>query len=465
MKKITLIEDEPIIRSSLERLLKKNGYEVQAYGSVAEVEQGNGLNVDLIITDVRLPGEEGPVLLQRTRTPILVMTSYASLSSAVEIMRQGATDYIPKPFDNQIMLATVARALEKAEKEKQERENQSSGSSSVAKSLSNKEAGTSKIDIIGECDAMKKVFSLMSKVAPTDTTVLILGESGTGKELVARTIHDTSLRHDQAWVPVNCATFPESLIEAELFGYEKGAFTGADKLHKGLVEAADGGTLFLDEIGELPLDVQARLLRLLQEKEIRRVGGTESRKVDVRLVAATHQNLKQRVADGEFREDLYYRLNVFDIQLPPLRERDGDLLLISEFLLERYAGNLGHVGIIFEESAKEAILSHSWPGNVRELENAIEKAAILSDMDNIRAEHLGIKQAMTLNSSNSKEPSSGQDIYDDIPEGRTAKDHFFIEFVKRHEVEMSETELAKKLGVSRKTLWERRNKLGLPRKR
>ncbi|HMY82085.1 MAG TPA: sigma-54 dependent transcriptional regulator, partial [Agitococcus sp.] len=315
MKHILIVEDEMLIRSSLRRLLQRHHYQVSEAGSVHEATGNYRLDeFDLIITDLRLPGELGTSLIELAKpTPVLIMTSFGTMKSAVDAMKQGAVDYISKPFDHDEMVLSVERIL---------REQQLKVENTALKQQKQSTIN----GIIGSCPAMQELFKRITRVAPMGSTVLVRGESGTGKELVAKALHQESPRKDHALISVNCAAIPESLIEAELFGYEKGAFTGANTQRKGLVEAADGGTLFLDEIGELPLEAQARLLRLLQEKEVRRLGATQTRSVDVRLVAATHRNLKQLAAEGRFREDLYYRLNVVELIIPPLRERGSDII-------------------------------------------------------------------------------------------------------------------------------------------
>jgi DNA-binding NtrC family response regulator len=301
---------------------------------------------------------------------------------------------------------------------------------------------------------MREVFDRVRKVSHTDATVLILGESGTGKELVARAVHDQSPRRDAPIVTVNCASIPETLIESELFGHEKGAFTGAHKTKAGLVEAADGGTLFLDEIGELPLPAQARLLRVLQEGEVRRVGATGSRRVNVRLIAATHRDLRQMSFDGEFRNDLYFRLRVVEIHLPPLRARGDDVLELADFLLGKTCRRLNRPPIVFAEDARQAIFAHDWPGNVRELENAIERAVILCDGGEITPALLAIDL-----------PASAAGVHEeDLDTGSNgALTEYFRRFVLEHQGQMSETEIARRLGISRKALWEKRARLGIPR--
>ncbi|MFO8141117.1 MAG: sigma-54 dependent transcriptional regulator, partial [Marinobacter sp.] len=322
--------------------------------------------------------------------------------------------------------------------------------------------------MFGQCEPMQTVFTLIRKVAPTETTVLILGESGTGKELAARALHLLSPRATKPMISVNCAAIPESLIESELFGHEKGAFTGAVSARTGLIEAADGGSLFLDEIGELPAEAQARLLRVLQESEIRRVGSTQSRTVDVRMIAATHRNLKTMTRTGEFREDLYYRLNVMQIRIPPLRERRPDILGLARRFLKRQADKLGRPELSLSPEAMQALERCRWPGNVRELENAIERASILADGDIITPSVLDLDSDFsdeyipeTLVAGNNEQTRTREaDASNDL-----SLEDYFQHFVLENQDRMSETDLAQKLGISRKSLWERRQRLGIPRKK
>src|SRR5690606_25130551 len=389
MPHILIVEDETIIRSALRRLLERNQYEVSEAGSVQEAQERFSIpGFDLIVSDLRLPGAPGTELIKlATGVPVLIMTSYASLRSAVDSMKMGAVDYIAKPFDHDEMLQTVARILGDREQARSAPAQSGTGQPGAAAQSS---TANGEIGIIGHCAPMQDLFGKIRKVAPTDSNVLIQGESGTGKELVARALHNLSQRAKAPMISVNCAAIPETLIESELFGHEKGAFTGASAGRAGLVEAADGGTLFLDEIGELPLEAQARLLRVLQEGEIRRVGSTQSQKVNVRLVAATHRDLKNLAKLGEFREDLYYRLHVIALKLPPLRERGSDILEIAKAFLARQSARMGGEEMHFSHEAEQAIRHYSWPGNVRELENAIERAAILSESPEISAELLGV---------------------------------------------------------------------------
>jgi len=463
MLKILVVEDETVIRTALRRLLERNGYQVSEAGSVQEAESSHELEeFDLIISDLRLPGAAGTDLIRKAGdVPVLIMTSYASLRSAVDSMRMGAVDYIAKPFDHGDMIAAVQRiiadhpaprqAVDKAGSASQPRPGQVAG-------------------MIGNCPAMQTLFEHIRKVSPTDSTVLVLGETGTGKEIVARSVHSHSMRGDKILISVNCAAIPDTLIESELFGYEKGAFTGANASRMGLIEAADGGTLFLDEIGELPMEAQARLLRFIQEGEIRRIGSVHSRKVNVRLICATHRNLQSLAAEGEFRQDLFYRINVLQLSLPPLRERGKDILHLAENMLQAQTERLGKKAMRLSPRAIQAITTYQWPGNVRELEHAIERAVILSDSDEIDNDALGIDlELVNINrirgqqgiTPSARKPSAGsQDPLEDL-----SLEDYFQRFVLEHQDSMSETELAQKLGVSRKCLWERRQRLGIPRNR
>ncbi|MET4162509.1 DNA-binding NtrC family response regulator [Marinobacterium sp. MBR-111] len=461
MSRILIVEDESIIRSALRRLLEKNGYEVSDAGSVAEACGDFSLDsFDLIITDLRLPGAPGTDLIGLAGSvPVLIMTSYASLRSAVDAMKLGAVDYIAKPFDHDEMLKTVAATLSQP---RTASENEIGGSTSGK--------APEQTRIIGSCKSMQELYRRIGKVARTDATVLILGESGTGKELAARAIHEQSNRANRPMVCVNCAAIPETLIESELFGHEKGAFTGATSGRSGLIEAADGGTLFLDEIGELPLEAQARLLRFLQEGEIRRVGAVQPLKVDVRLIAATHRDLKTRARSGQFREDLYYRLYVMELRMPPLRTREDDILELAEAFLSKQAEKMRCESLNFSPEALELLRSYHWPGNVRELENAIERAVILADGRQITPDLLGLEleqQSLADIESQYAQRHRLPPVDSDASSGaRTdlSLDDYFQRFVLENQDQMSETELAKTLGISRKSLWERRQKLGIPRK-
>ena len=463
MPNILIVEDETIIRSALRRLLERNQYQVSEAGSVQEAQERHSIpSFDLIVSDLRLPGAPGTELIKLAEgTPVLIMTSYASLRSAVDSMKLGAVDYIAKPFDHDEMLQAVARILK--DRENARNRPAESPRSNTGRSPEKAAAAVEgDMNIIGNCAPMQDLFSKIRKVAPTDSTVLIQGESGTGKELVARALHNFSRRAKAPMISVNCAAIPESLIESELFGHEKGAFTGASTGRAGLVEAADGGTLFLDEIGELPLEAQARLLRVLQEGEIRRVGSVQSQKVDVRLIAATHRDLKSLAKIGQFREDLYYRLNVIALRLPALRERGDDVLEIARAFLQRQCTQMAREGLHFSYEAEQAIAQYSWPGNVRELENAIERAVILCEGGEISAELLGIDIELAELDDDFDNSSSGSGLE---PTEDLSLEDYFQHFVLEHQDHMTETELARKLGISRKCLWERRQRLGIPRRK
>ncbi len=461
MSHILIIEDERVIRSSLSRLLERNGYSTEEAESISEATSKFDLNdFDLIISDLRLPGEPGTKVIELVDgVPVLIMTSYSSIRSAVEAIKMGAEDYIAKPFDHDEMLLCVQRILKTSNLVKQNK--------ALRSEISNK--GISIEGMIGECPEMKEVSRRVHKVAPTDTTVLILGESGTGKELIARALHEMSERSNGPMISVNCASIPETLIESELFGHEKGAFTGASARHQGLVEAADGGTLFLDEIGELPMEAQARLLRLLQEKEVRRVGSVSSRKINVRLIAATHRDLHAlSQSGGSFRQDLYYRLNVVSLKLPPLRERGNDVIQLAEKLLIKTCENLNSKRLQYSDDALKAITDYQWPGNVRELENAIERAVILCDGNLITKELLAIDlghENPTEDQGERRNTSKEVKGVLNEPQEDLSLEDYFQRFVLENQDQMTETQLAQKLGISRKSLWERRQRLGIPRKK
>jgi DNA-binding NtrC family response regulator len=375
MERILVVDDDPGFRNLLETILVGEGYSVESGGSVGEaLRAGERRKYDLVITDLKLPDGDGLQVLRwwtenMPETPVIMITAFGTIASAVEAMKLGAVDYLGKPLSGPDELRLLVRkALD---------QRQLAGSLQF---LREEEASRfSCDDMIGEDPRMQRVLELARRVAPTDTTVLITGESGTGKELIARCIHANSHRAEKIFVAVNCAALSPSLIESELFGHEKGAFTGAAGQHIGRFERAHGGTLFLDEIGELDGNLQAKLLRVLQERTFERVGGSREIAVDVRVFAATNRNLKQSVADGRFREDLYYRLNTFPIEVPPLRDRPADIPKLAHFFLERAARNLGKPHLALTPEAEEVLLAYAWPGNVRELENTMERVAILCD--------------------------------------------------------------------------------------
>ncbi|WP_343074922.1 sigma-54 dependent transcriptional regulator [sulfur-oxidizing endosymbiont of Gigantopelta aegis] len=399
---------------------------------------------DLILSDLRLPGEPGTSLIKQfTNIPIIIMTSYASVSSAVDAMKIGAIDYISKPFDHSELLLMIKRILHER--------HLSLENSALKKEIAKTHTVSG---MIGDCPAMQKINQQIHKVAPMDTSILILGETGTGKELVARAIHQYSLREASALISINCAAIANNLIESELFGYSKGAFTGAHQDHPGLIEAANGGTLFLDEIGELSLDVQARLLRVLQESEVRRVGSTQTRHVDIRLIAATHRNLPQMVEDKLFRSDLFFRLNVFDIKLPPLKDRGSDINKLANHILFETANKQARTKVKFSSQVLESFQQYNWPGNIREMQNIIERALILSDGNELTLEHIALFEKKPIQNTKAHINNSTPSL---------SLDEYLVHFLNEN-TRQTETELAKKLGISRKTLWEKRNRLNIPKK-
>jgi two-component system response regulator AtoC len=378
-KKLLVIDDEANMRHMLSALLAGHGYSVQAAENGSEalelLETGE---YDYVLCDIRMPVMDGMAFLQVVKNaghtvPVIMMSAFGTVDLALKAMKQGAYDYISKPFKNDEIVLVLKKA---EERERLRREN-----IFLRKRIAGLEGVSSGFDaMIGKSKAMQELFVLAGKVARHPTTVLITGESGTGKELVAKGIHGKSPRAQQPFVAVNCGGIPENLLESEFFGYVRGAFTGADRDKKGLFEEARGGTLFLDEIGELPKPMQVKMLRVLQEQEIRPIGGSRNIKVDVRILAATARDLADDVQKGRFREDLYYRLNVMNVHLSPLRERIGDIPLLGNYFVKKFAGGMDGCEVeAISPAAMELLMRHSWPGNVRELENVIERAVILAD--------------------------------------------------------------------------------------
>lgn len=382
MAKILIVDDEQNIRRVLARAFEKNGYEVgvteNAHQALRMVDE---FQPDLVLSDVVMPGPTGLELLKKLRAkypdlPVVMMTAYGTIPMAVEAIRNGAFEFLTKPLDMESLFKVVRHALEESRK---------------PKTRAKPRAATSaKTVFIGQSPAVQTVLEIVERVANTRATVLITGESGTGKELIARMLHEKSGRASGPFVAVSCAAIPETLIEVELFGAVKGAYTGAETDRIGKFEAANGGTLFLDEIGEVPLLVQAKLLRVIQEREIQRLGSNESIPIDVRLITATNRDLEQEVAARNFREDLYYRLNVVHIHLPPLRERPEDIPLLAEYFMKKYAAENGRALERLSPETIALLQRHCWKGNVRELENTIEAVVALAppDADTLTPEHL-----------------------------------------------------------------------------
>jgi len=438
-KSILIVEDEKILRISLADALKGEGYTVLAVPdgeeALSAIRKGA---FSLIITDIRLPDIGGMEILRQSlqmspATPVVMMTGYGNIKDAVESMRIGAFDYITKPFDLDEMFVTVNKALEVH-------------SLTEENIRLKKELNThfSAGKIIGESKAMQAIFALLDKISRTESSVLLLGESGTGKELVASTIHFQSARKKEAIIRVNCASLPDDLIESELFGYEKGAFTGADARKPGRFELANRGTLFLDEVGDLPSLTQTKLLRFLEEKTFERLGASETVSVDVRIIAATNKNLENEVKKGSFREDLYYRLNVIPVVLPPLRKRIEDIPLFIDSFTHRFNDQLG-TNVTFGQEAVKELLGYHFPGNVRELLNVVERCIALSNNKIISRSDL---PPHVLKNKHNKIPLlSLQQV-----SAEAEKDHI-LKILKVTKGNRSQA--AEVLGVSRKTLWEK----------
>ncbi len=494
-REVLVVEDEAVIRGTLKRLLERHRYDVSEAASVKESLELFDLDqFDVIVSDLKLPGAPGTDLIKATSAPVLIMTSYSSIRSAIDSMKLGAADYIAKPFDHSELLASLEKILKERGGSGRFGGNRGSrGAAAPDRGHGESKRGESRPGawngsggprlhdatrppgygghapipgMIGRSPVMRELFRRVHKVAGAGSPVLIEGESGTGKELVARAIHDLG-GGDNPSVAVSCAAIPENLIEAELFGHERITHAGGTETRTGLVEAADGGTLFLDEIGELPLSVQGRLVRVLQDGEIHKLGAAATRRIDFRLVAATQRDLKQLVAERKFREDLYYRINVMRLRIPPLRERGADILELANEILRRTCNRLKSPAKRFDPSAERAINGHPWPGNVRELENAIERAVVLGEGEWIgddflagetaprrSAGHGGPADKRWFNGGEAAEASQELSLED-----------YFQHFVLEHQDSLTETELAKKLGISRKCLWERRQRFGIPRRR
>jgi DNA-binding NtrC family response regulator len=373
--RILIVDDEPDMVESCARILRRAGHRcLTATDSQRALALLESERPDLLLTDLKMPEVDGLALLRRAHEldpalPVVVITAFATIESAVAAIKEGAFDYLPKTFSADQLGLVVDRALRQRRLALENRNLRDQLQTTFG--LEN---------VIGRSPAMAQVFELVKKAARSEANILVLGESGTGKELIARAVHANSPRAAQAFIPVDCASLPENLLESELFGHEKGAFTGAVRTKPGLMEVASGGTLFLDEIGDLPVSLQVKLLRALQERQIRRVGGTALIDVDVRVVSATNRDLREATAKGQFREELYYRVNVIEIRLPPLHERAGDVRLLAHAFLKRYGQGRVHA---YDDAAMTALEAYAWPGNVRELQNVVERACALAEGDAI----------------------------------------------------------------------------------
>lgn len=452
--KLLIVDDEARIIKILSRILTEEGYSI-IFADTGEggVEKARKEMPDIILMDLNLPGITGIEAMCQIQTfhpeaLIIILTAYGTISSAVEAMRKGAYDYLTKPFDNDELLMTIRRAEKHLHLLREVTE------------LKDQLHERYRFDnIIGQSPKIRSVFNLMERVAGTDATVLVQGESGTGKELIVRAIHHASVRKDAPFIAVNCGAIPQNLVESEFFGHEKGAFTDARELRIGAFERAKGGTLFLDEIGELSLDTQVKLLRVIEEKKITRVGGTDAIPVDTRIIAATNKDLEQEVQKGSFRQDLFFRLNVFFIPIPPLRERKEDIPLLIDHFMEKYIQKLSTSITGISKQAVLQLQSYDWPGNVRELENAVHSAIIISQGASVLPEHLPLRIRG----------------YPQVDEIKEHKDIGLEERIKKiiqdMEREMilnaleesgnSRTRAAEILKISRKTLFNKMQKLGI----
>ena len=436
---ILIIEDEKIVRVSLADMLKAEGYTVLTAedGASGLLALGQG-DFSLLITDVRLPDVSGIGVLKKAvqdnpALPVIVMTAYGTIDDAVEAMRLGAFDYITKPFAMDELLIVVRRALAARQLTEE--------NIRLKKELAEAHNFPS---IIGESRAMWQVLTLLDKVSKTDSTVLLLGESGTGKELIASTIHYQSNRRDQPLIKVNCAALPENLLESELFGYEKGAFTGAASRKPGRFEMADTGTIFLDEIGDLPPLTQTKLLRVLEERTFERLGGTESLRVNVRIIAATNKDLTREIKKGAFREDLYYRLNVIPIELPPLRDRHDDIPLLIDRFVQKFNDQYG-LAVKFSQGAVTELCRYAFPGNVRELINIIERGVTLADG--------GVVDRKDLPPHILRDKAGKTRLLPLAEVAAEAEKSHILRILKV--TQGNRTQAAEILGISRKTLWEK----------
>lgn len=450
---ILVVEDERAIQIALKGLLTKAGHDVELAASAPEAfEALERRAFDLVLTDLALgKGGTGMHVLAkakqvRSETPVVMITAHGNEKIAVQAMKEGAEDYVPKPFDNDELRLVVQRALDRTQLQREHR---------MLLDRIEREYGFGAL--IGQGPEMRAVFETIKKVAETDLTVLIRGESGTGKELVAQALHHRSARTARPFIAVNCAAISRELVESELFGHEKGAFTGADARRLGRFEAAQGGTIFLDEIGDMPLETQAKVLRVLQERVLERVGSTSATEIDVRVLAATHRDLEKEVEQGRFREDLYYRLAVVPLQLPALRHRTEDIPALAERFLELQAERLGRTKKGIAPGALSTLSQHPWPGNVRELRNVVEQAQVMAGGDVIDASDLMLHRRRVLKAKAWEDGLS----YGDAK--KQAVDHFertyLLEALRRHEGNISRT--AEGIGLARQSLQQKIKDLDL----
>jgi len=462
MYSILVVDDEPNYLVVLSELLRDEGYEVfTAASGKAGMEMVKEVDLDLVITDMQMPKMDGLQFLDAIKEshanlPVIMITAFAEVDKAVAAMQAGAYNYLAKPFSNDELLININKAVHHYSLVKENRR--------LRKEMLGR---TGYSGMVGKSKQMQQVYELIEKVAPTPSSVLVAGESGTGKELVAKAIHFNSPRADKPFITVNCAALAENLLESELFGHEKGAFTGAVAMRKGRFELADGGTLFLDEIGEIPLALQAKLLRAIQEKRFERVGGSTTLSVDVRIVSATNKELKEEVNKGNFREDLYYRLNVIYLGLPALRERQDDIPLLVDYFVKSMIDRLGKPGLEIEKDAMRLLVSLPWEGNVRELENTIERAAILCDDNTIRSEDV---QPESLGSDKQKAFGQDLDLAQVIPVDAGLNDVLYAIEDRMLNQALDDTSFvqaraAEKLGITKSLLQYKMKKYGIKKKK
>ena len=440
---ILIVDDEKNTRDGLARALRKDYHIAEAENGLRALEWLETHSADVVLSDLRMPGMDGMALLSRLlarepRPVLILLTAYGDIETAVEAMKRGAYDFLAKPVNLDRLELLLKRALA---------ERQLGAENKRLKAQIDAKYGFE--NIIGASAPMQEVFDVIRQVAPTRATVLIQGESGTGKELVARALHQCSPRVHGPFVPVHCAALAPTLLESELFGHEKGAFTGATERRRGRFELADGGTLFLDEIGEIDPALQVKILRVLEERRFERVGGTETIEVDVRLVTATNRDLRQQVAEGKFREDLFYRLFVVNVTLPPLREREGDIVLLARHYLQELAAENGKTITGITPEAMDALTAYSWPGNVRELRNVIERMVVLSNGEKLTVRDL---PAALRGPARAATPRSGSAL-------RDAERQMSIDGLRRHK--NNRTRAAQELGIHRRTLHRKLNEYGL----
>ena len=455
MKKILVVDDELNMLLVLEAMLKKEKYEVvTASDGLEALEVLKDDDVVVVVTDLKMPKLDGLGLLSEIEKdypsiPVIIITAHGTVATAVEALKKGAFDYITKPFDQDDLKNVISKAF----KTKALNENESVFSSDEI----------DRHDIIGSSECMVEMYDLIGKVAPTATTVLITGETGTGKELFARAIHRNSPRKDNPFIKINCAAIAENLLESELFGFEKGAFTGAVHRKPGRFELAHTGTLFLDEIGDLPKDMQVKILSVLQDQEFERVGGLRTIKVDVRLIAATNKNLPEEVEEGRFREDLYYRLNVFPVKLPPLRERKEDIGPLADYFLSKFNKKINRRIEHIDPRAGEFFANYGWPGNIRELENLMERLVLLAAGDTITLEDIPSEIRFSAAAETAGSPAEPKRSFKNILKGRTERieKDMIIKVLKECGGNVSKTAL--QLGLSRKGLQLKMAKYNLRR--